>query len=81
MINLKEKIFKAVENNRLKLIEWKRKWYNYIISIQELSFGRNNKDGFIIDVLDFNENFLERINLEVKPVFEFWWVHNKVFLS
>jgi len=80
MINLKGKIFKAVENNRLKLIEWKRKWYNYIISIQELTISRNNKDWFIIDVLDMNEKFLERIDLNVKLVFEFWGVHNKLFL-
>lgn len=81
MISLKEKIFKAVENNRLSLIEWKRKWYNYIISIQELSTIRNNKDGFIIDVLDLEWNFLERVNLDIRPVFEFWWIHKKLFLS
>lgn len=81
MKNIKDKIFKAVQNNRLKLIEWKRNWYNYIISIQELSTSRNNKDWFIINVLDLDWFFLERVNLNIKLVFEFWGVYNKLFLS
>ena len=38
-------------------------------------------DGFIIDVLDLEWNFLERVNLDIRPVFEFWWIHKKLFLS
>ena len=75
------KIFNSIEKNRLKLIEWKRKWYNYIISIQELVWSRNFKDGFIIDIYDLEENFLERVNIEIKSVCEFWYIHNKMFLK
>lgn len=81
MKNIKQKIFKAIENNRLKLIEWKRNWYSYIVNIQELTIARNNKNWFIVDILDSDNNFLERVNLEIRPVFEFWCVHNKMFLS
>lgn len=81
MKNIKEKIFKAVENDRLKLIEWKRKWYNYIISIQELVWARNLKDWYVIDIYDLDENFIEKINIEIKTVCEFWCVHNKIFLE
>jgi len=80
-MDIKQKIFDAVENNRLNIIEWKRKWYNYIVSIQELVWARNNKDGFIIDIYDLEESFLERVNIEVKAVCEFWCIHNKMFLE
>ncbi len=79
--NLRQKIFKAVENNRLKLIEWKRKWYNYIISIQELTIARNNKEWFFIDVFNENDSFIERVVIEIKIVCEFWSIHNKLFLK
>jgi len=81
MQDIKQKIFKAVENDRLKLIEWKRKWYKYIISIQELVWARNLKDWYIIDVYDLDETFIERLNIEIKSVFEFWGVNNKMFLK
>jgi len=79
--NIKQKIFKAVESNRLKLVEWKRNWYNYIISIQELTILRNNKKWFFIDIFNKNEEFLERIRIEIKIVCEFWCIHNKLFLK
>lgn len=81
MKNIKQKIFRAIENNRLKLIEWKRNWYSYIVNIQELTIARNNKNWFIVDILDSNSNFLERIDLEFRPAFEHWWVHNKLILN
>lgn len=71
MINKKQKIFKAIENNRLKLIGWKKNWYNYIINIQELFRKRNNINWYFIDVFDLDENFLQRIKLEIKPIFKY----------
>ena len=79
--NLKEKIFKAVENNRLKLVEWKRNWHNYIISVQELFWSRNLMDWYYIDVFDKDERFLETVKIEIKSVCEYWYVHNKMFLK
>ncbi len=81
MVKLEQKILNAIENWRLKLESGQRNWYNYIISIQELSIERNNKNWFIIDILDIDWNFLERVNLDIRPVFEFWCGHNKIFLS
>ena len=81
MKNIKHKIFNAIKNNKLKIIEWKRKWYNYIVSIQDLSIVRNNKDWLIIDIFDLENNFLERINIKIKAVIELWCVHNKMFLE
>lgn len=81
MKNLKEKIFYSVQNWKLKIVEWKRKWYNYIISIQELCIFRNNKNWFIIDIFDSENNYLERVKIEIKTVCEFWCVHNKMFLE
>lgn len=78
---ISQKIFNATNNWKIKIIEWKRKWYKYIVSIKNLSVVRNNKDGLIIDVFDLEENFLERVNIEIKLVIEFWCVHNKMFLD
>ena len=50
LINLEEKIKKAINNNRLKLITGERNWYNYFLSIQELVWIKNNHDGYIIDI-------------------------------
>lgn len=60
---IKQKILKAIENNRLKLIEWKRNWYNYIVSIQKLVWSRNLFDWYQIDVYDREWNYLERIKI------------------
>ena len=80
-MNLKQKILKAIESNRLKLVEWKRNWYNYIISVQELVWSRNLMDWYFIYVYDNDWSHLETVELEIKPVFELWWVHNKIFLK
>ena len=79
-MNISNKILQYIENWKLKLVEWKRKWFNLIISTQELNQFRNNIDGFIIDVYDNNDLFLERINLENKYIYENWWVHNKLYI-
>lgn len=63
-MDLKIKILNAVDNNRLKLIEGKRNWYNYIISVQKLVWARNLKDWYNIDVFDSSWCFLERIELD-----------------
>ena len=64
MKNIQEKILKAIDNNKLKLNPWQRIWYNYFISIQELSFSRNNRDWYIIDVYDKQYwKQLSRINI------------------
>ena len=80
-MNLKQKILKAIESNRLKLVEWKRNWYNYIISVQELVWSRNLMDWYFIYVYDNYWNHLETVELEIKSVFELWLVHNKIFLK
>ena len=49
-MNIEEKIIKAIKNNRLKLKNGDRNWYEYYISIKELVWARNNHDGFVIDV-------------------------------
>jgi hypothetical protein len=81
MKNLKQKVFNAVQNWKLKIVEWKRKRYNYIISIQELVWARNLKDWYNIDIFDLENNYLETIKIEIKMVCEFWCVHNKMFLE
>ena len=78
---ISQKIFNALNNWKLKITEGKRKWYNYIISIQSLNICRNNKDWYIVDVYNSNEDFLERVNIEIKPTIEFWCIHNKMFLQ
>jgi len=52
MKNTKQKFLSAINNNRLKLIGWKRNWCNYIINIQELTWARNFIDWFEIFVFD-----------------------------
>jgi hypothetical protein len=47
MKNIKQEILNAIENNRLKLTEWKRNWYNYMISIQKLVWARNLMDWYL----------------------------------
>ncbi|MEA2029398.1 MAG: hypothetical protein U9N49_10540 [Campylobacterota bacterium] len=53
---LEQKIHKAIDNNRLKLIEGEKFWYSYFLSIQELVWARNNHDGYLIDVYDKKDN-------------------------
>ncbi len=61
-MNLKNKIIKAVNNNKLKLIEGTRSWYSYSISITEMVWTRNLFDGYQIDIYDKDTNiFIERI--------------------
>jgi len=48
--NIKYKVISAVENNKLKLKNGDRNWYQYYISVRELTWARNNHDGFIIDI-------------------------------
>jgi len=78
---ISQKIFNAINNWKLKITEWKRKWYNYIVSVQLLNIERNNKDWFIFDIYDLENNFLERVNIEIKQIIEYWCVHNKMFLD
>lgn len=52
MIELEQKIHKAIDNNKLKLVEGEKYWYNYFLSIQELVWVRNNHDGYLIDIFD-----------------------------
>ena len=61
MQNLEQKVINAIDNWSLKLIEWKRNWYNYIISIQKLVWARNLMDWYFIDIYDKNWNYLDRI--------------------
>lgn len=78
---ISQKVFNALNNWRLKPTEWKRKWYNYIVSIQDLYIERNNKNWLIVDVYNIEESFLERISITIRVVCEFWCVHNKMFLN
>lgn len=79
-LTLKQKVFNSINNWRLKPKEWTKKWYNYNLSIQNLIWARNLFDWFIIDVFDLENNFLETVKIEIKPVIEFWYIHNKIFL-
>ncbi len=49
-MNIEEKIIKAVENNKLKLKNGERNWYQFYISVTKLFWARNNHDGFVIDI-------------------------------
>ena len=49
-MKIEEKIITAIDNNKLKLQNGERNWYQYYISIKELVWARNNHDGFVIDV-------------------------------
>jgi len=51
-MDLEEKIHKAINGNRLKLVEGEKYWYNYFLSIQELVWIRNHHDGYLIDIFD-----------------------------
>jgi hypothetical protein len=79
-MKIQEKILNSLNNNKLNPKEWFKKWNNYILEIQNLTQFRNYLDWFIINVFDLEKTFLERINIETKPIIEFWWVHNKKFL-
>ena len=51
MSKLQNKILNALQSNKLnpsKLGE--RKWYNYFISVDELSWSRNFIEGYLIDI-------------------------------
>jgi hypothetical protein len=51
MVNINEKILKAIETNKLNPeILGERNWYNYFIRITELSWCRNFNDGYLIEV-------------------------------
>ncbi len=52
IIKLEQKIKKAIDNKRLKLLNGNKYWYGYFLSIQELVWVRNNHDGYLIDVYD-----------------------------
>ena len=41
---------------------------------------RNNMEWFIIDVLDLDENYLERVTIRIGVVSENCCAHNKCFL-
>ena len=62
-MKINQKILNAINNNKLKLVEWKRKWYNYIISIQKLVWVRNLYDWYLIDVYDTEWFYLESIKV------------------
>ena len=79
-MQIKQKIFKSLNNWRLNPIEWEKKWYNYILNIQHLTQHRNNLDWFLIHVYDLEKYHLESVTIEIRPVTEFWCVHNKMFL-
>lgn len=50
-MNIEAKILKAVETNKLNpSILGERNWYNYFISVSELVWLRNLKDGYEIHV-------------------------------
>lgn len=81
MKTISQTVFNALNTWRLKPDEWSKKWYKYNLVIQELVWSRNVSDGYIIDVLDWENNFLERVKVEIRPVIEFGCVHNKMFLK
>ena len=79
-MQIKQKVFNSLNNWRLKPIEWNKKWYNYNLSIQKLVWARNLFDWYNIDIYDLENNFLDSVKIEIKPIIEFWFVHNKKFL-
>lgn len=81
MQTISQKILKSLNNWRLNPVEWTKKWYNYNLSIQNFVWSRNIFDGYNIDVYDWENNFLDSVKIEIKPVIEFWCIHNKMFLS
>jgi hypothetical protein len=78
---IQEKILNAINKGSLNPVDGKRKWYSYILSIQNLFWERNNFDGFIVDVYDKDEIYIDRVVIEIRSVVEFGCVHNKCFLS
>ena len=51
MTNLQSKILTALKTNKLNpKILGERNWYNYFIRITELTWGRNNFDGYQIEI-------------------------------
>lgn len=55
-MSIEVKILKAIESNKLNLsILGERNWYNYFIRVTELVWGRNNHDGYQIEVYSDNE--------------------------
>lgn len=55
---IQNKIINALNNGKIKLVGGKKKWFNFVLNIQELSWARNNQDGYSIDVLTHQEHFL-----------------------
>ncbi len=51
-LTIQLKIKNAIYNNKLKLLEGERNWYQYFVTIQELVWARNNHDGYLINVYD-----------------------------
>jgi hypothetical protein len=62
-MDINQKILNAIDNDRLKLTEWKRKWYNNIISIQKLVWARNLHDWYLIDIYNSEWFYLESIKI------------------
>ena len=53
IMNIEDKIKKAIESNKLSLnILGERQWYNYFIRVSELVWSRNLVDGYQIEVYD-----------------------------
>lgn len=55
MISVKNKVLKALKNNKLNPeILGERNWYNYFIKVTELVWSTNNHDGYLIEVYKDN---------------------------
>ena len=57
-MNIEIKINKAIKNNRLKLVEGQKSWYNYMLSISKMVWVRNLFDGYQIDIFHKKTMFL-----------------------
>lgn len=79
-MQIKQKILNSLNKWRLDPKEWTKKWHKYNLSIQELVWARNLVDWYNIDIYDLEKYHLESVTIEIRPVIEFWCVHNKMFL-
>lgn len=51
MIKLKLKIKRAIETNKLNLEALGEiNWYNYFIRVSKLIWGRNNYEGYLVEI-------------------------------
>lgn len=64
-MKLNQKILKAINNWKLKLIKWNKNWFNYKLSIQKLIWERNLKDWYLINIFDKNWSFLGEIFFDI----------------